>query len=263
MAPDVEQAPYHNLAAIYDQWQASYGVEYAEAIVPRVVRTLHSAEIPKGSVLDLGCGTGTLAIALQERGWSALGVDRCSGMIKAAQEKAAHVSHPPTFAVADVRTLKYRAMFSVVVCVYDVINHLTEAADLRKAFRSVYTSLTDDGLFMFDTNNLRCYRTIWADDDTIVHPGFSLHINNRYSEKSRIAVSDFLVRNVETGEETRETLFERCYLVKEILEALREAGFSDIRHEHFAFPGVPGAGLLKTWWSARKRSLTPSSQRRS
>ena len=44
---------------------------------------------PTGPVLDVGCGTGDLALALAERGLAVLGVDRAEGAIAQARAKAA------------------------------------------------------------------------------------------------------------------------------------------------------------------------------
>ena len=41
----------------------------------------------KGSVLDLGCGTGTLTSLLYQKGYSMMGVDNSEEMLEIAQEK--------------------------------------------------------------------------------------------------------------------------------------------------------------------------------
>ena len=43
---------------------------------------------PEGPALDVGCGTGTLSLALAERGLTVLGVDLAAGAIEQARAKA-------------------------------------------------------------------------------------------------------------------------------------------------------------------------------
>jgi SAM-dependent methyltransferase len=248
--------PYESLSRVYDRWQGSYGVEYAEAIVPRVLSSLRRAGKESGRIIDLGCGTGTLTIELAERGWTATGIDQCRGMIAEARRKSNYLNSPPAFFEHDIRRLQFDGDFDAAVCVYDVINHLQSSDALALAFESVFRALLPGGVFVFDVNNLRCYRTVWRDEDTIHQPGFVLHIANSFDETEKLAVSEFVLQDALDGTESRETLVERCYSQKEIREALRGAGFIRIAHEDFAFPGVPAAGLLKTWWVAVKPGIT-------
>ena len=55
---------------------------------PALVKLLE-AHPPSGPVLDAGCGTGELALAIARRGFSVLGVDVSGAAIALAQEKAA------------------------------------------------------------------------------------------------------------------------------------------------------------------------------
>ena len=55
---------------------------------------------PESIVLDLACGTGDLCIELARHGLTAIGVDRSSGMLQAAQARAA--SSPPASAGAEL-----------------------------------------------------------------------------------------------------------------------------------------------------------------
>ena len=67
------------LAAVYDALNADRSDLDAYALL--------AAELGARSVLDLGCGTGTLALALAARGLEVTAVDPAAGMLQAAQEK--------------------------------------------------------------------------------------------------------------------------------------------------------------------------------
>jgi ubiquinone/menaquinone biosynthesis C-methylase UbiE len=56
---------------------------------------------PPLRVLDVGCGTGFLALRMAELGHTAVGVDLSEGMLTAAQRKAEGVGLPVTFRLGD------------------------------------------------------------------------------------------------------------------------------------------------------------------
>jgi len=70
---------------------------------PEVVDYIKSA--PPGRALDLGCGTGTNAIAMTKQGWQVVGIDFISGAIRQARKKAACENVTVDFQVGDVTRL--------------------------------------------------------------------------------------------------------------------------------------------------------------
>ena len=60
---------------------------------------------PPGRALDLGCGTGTNAIALAKRGWQVTGVDFARSALRAARSKAKTAGVQVNFHYADVSKL--------------------------------------------------------------------------------------------------------------------------------------------------------------
>lgn len=95
-------------------------------------RTLDVAGIAVGErVLDVGCGTGTLAIAAKQRvGATGLvhGVDAAAEMIARARDKAAHSTLPITFEIAAAQSLPFAdASFDIVLCTL-ALHHLPETA---------------------------------------------------------------------------------------------------------------------------------------
>jgi cyclopropane fatty-acyl-phospholipid synthase-like methyltransferase len=62
---------------------------------------------PPGRALDLGCGTGTNAITLAQRGWRVVGVDFSPKAIATARGKVAQMSLDIELHVGDVSDLHY------------------------------------------------------------------------------------------------------------------------------------------------------------
>ncbi len=98
-------------------------------------RTLDVAGVATGEdVLDVCCGTGTLALAAKRRvgpAGSTHGVDASEEMIARARAKSARADLPVTFDVAAAQALPFRdASFDVAACTL-ALHHLPEAARRR------------------------------------------------------------------------------------------------------------------------------------
>jgi ribosomal protein L11 methylase PrmA len=95
-------------------------------------RTLDIAGVVAGeAVLDVGCGTGTLALAAKRRvgaSGSVRGIDASEEMIDRARAKSARCGLPVTFEVAAAQSLPFAdAAFDVVLCSL-AVHHLPEDA---------------------------------------------------------------------------------------------------------------------------------------
>jgi len=73
---------------------------------PELVAMVEGDERMKpGKALDLGCGTGTNSIYMQQHGWEATGVDFVPRAINAARRKASAAGVSPRLMVGDVTRL--------------------------------------------------------------------------------------------------------------------------------------------------------------
>ncbi len=78
--------------------------------------SLLEQEIPAGaSVLDVGCGTGTLSVLLAERGCSVTGVDLSPRMVERAQAKAVRHDVSVDFLLGDASDPPVAPGFDVVL----------------------------------------------------------------------------------------------------------------------------------------------------
>jgi ubiquinone/menaquinone biosynthesis C-methylase UbiE len=71
---------------------------------------------PPATVLDLGCGTGTVSCLLASRGYTVTGLDSSVGMLAAARKKAAVDSAPIVFVEDDASAPSLTGPFDVVMC---------------------------------------------------------------------------------------------------------------------------------------------------
>jgi len=73
---------------------------------PELVSVVEGPEhLPPGKALDLGCGTGTNSIYMQQHGWETTGVDFVPRAIAAARRKASAAALSPQLLVGDVTRL--------------------------------------------------------------------------------------------------------------------------------------------------------------
>jgi SAM-dependent methyltransferase len=133
---------YADWAPFYDSMQGdrSEAVAYAR----RLMEKHHAA--PR-SVLELGCGTGTVLEQLPRR-YRLAGVDLSKQMLAVAARKlpkARLVQH-------DMTTIDLGETFDVVLCLFDSINHLPAFEHWEAVFDRAHEHLDEGGIFVFDMN---------------------------------------------------------------------------------------------------------------
>jgi len=109
----------------------------------------YSKIIPK-TILDGGCGTGGHAIPLAERGYEVTGIDLSEEMINIAKEKASKTGVNIDFNVMDLRKLRLNKKFDACICMFAVIDYLTNNKDLLKAMSNIREHLKNGSLLIFD-----------------------------------------------------------------------------------------------------------------
>lgn len=144
---------YAALSQIYDRWQeandASKWADYTEKILARHFR--RSKGDGAGDtflLLDLGCGTGSFAIEMGNRGYDVLGLDQSVDMLAAAKAKDA----PPNvrFVQQDITKMELFGTVDIIVCFLDTVNHILQQSKLDRLFKRCKNYLNPDGLFLFD-----------------------------------------------------------------------------------------------------------------
>jgi len=95
------------------------------------------------TVLDIGCGNGSMLLKLKERGFEAFGIDKSEKMIDIASEKGVKAQK------ADLCSLK--GEFDALIAVGDVVNYMREE-ELEKFFGCAERVLKKGGRFLLDIN---------------------------------------------------------------------------------------------------------------
>ncbi len=103
-----------------------------------------------GSVLDLGCGTGELAIALGG-GRRVVGVDPATAMLDIARAKPGAAA--VRFIEGDARAIRLGETFDLVVMTGHAFQVFLTEADQRAALATIAAHLSPEGRFVFDSRN--------------------------------------------------------------------------------------------------------------
>lgn len=141
---------YQGFAEVYDR--LTQDIEYE-----KWADFLESAFLKFGDkprlVLELGCGTGSLAIEMAKRGYDMIGLDLSVDMLSRAAEKSRDQGVDILFINQDMRDFELYGTVDAVICMLDSINYITDKTDLDRVFQLVHMYLNPGGLFIFDINS--------------------------------------------------------------------------------------------------------------
>jgi len=247
---------YRILPPVYDRWQRTYGKDFSEMILPRLTGALRTHRIAGPTMVDVACGTGSLALLMARRGWQVVGVDASAGMLACAREKWGGTNLPVTFLHQDMKELRLPCQVRLATSFFDSLNHLLLPDDLLVTFRRVHGALAPGGWFVFDMNNELCFTMLWTKSETISHDDFVMTLDNSYDRQKQVAVCRVTLTMKEAKDEVHleETVAERYYPAAVVQAMLEEAGFTVRESDDFNFTSNPDVGRIKTWWVAEKRS---------
>lgn len=115
---------------------------------PYLLAVLRRAVMPGGTVIELGCGSGTLLRALADAGYTPVGVDRSAAMLDLARQAA------PAAALvqASLHDVTWRHCGAVLAIGegLNYVDHDTHVPDTRALFAAVAGALSPGGVFIFD-----------------------------------------------------------------------------------------------------------------
>jgi len=108
------------------------------------------SKTPSKVILDVGCGTGGHAIPLAKRSYKITGIDSSKIMINLAKEKAKNAGVKVDFYEMDMSRLELNRKFDACVCMFAVIDYLTDNKTIDNSLSGIRKHLKDGSLFIFD-----------------------------------------------------------------------------------------------------------------
>jgi len=133
---------YKNLASIYHEMYQSFFDYDLEFAFYNSVLEKHKAN----KVVEFGCGTGNLAQRFLAAKYDYIGVDLNREMLDIAA-KSLPFEH---FLQGDMRTFSSPFIFDAAMITGRTISYLSSHQDILQAFNSIYNSLENNGVLVFD-----------------------------------------------------------------------------------------------------------------
>jgi SAM-dependent methyltransferase len=131
------------IAAVYDLYLEPRVVATTEAAVEFL-----AARSGGGRVLELGIGTGRVAIPLAERGVSVQGIDASPAMVERLRAKAGGIDIP--VAIGDFGAVDVEGRFDLVYVVFNTFFALLDQEAQVRCFANVAARLSDRGEFVIE-----------------------------------------------------------------------------------------------------------------
>ncbi|HEX6702176.1 MAG TPA: methyltransferase domain-containing protein [Gaiellaceae bacterium] len=137
-------SPYDAIARLYDPWSAS--------VVEDVDFYVREARRAGGPVVELGVGTGRIAIPTAAAGIRVIGVDSSRGMLDVCAEQAAlaGVAELLDLRVGDLRKPPVGERVALVTCPFRSYLHMRTDAERLSALRAARDLLLPGGRLVFD-----------------------------------------------------------------------------------------------------------------
>lgn len=109
------------------------------------------AEGSSRRVVDLACGTGRHALALERLGHEVVGVDHSSSMIEIARRRATSTGAAARFHLGDLARLDVPgAPFDAATCLFDSIGYVGSNEALSRTFAGIHGTVRPGGLLVFE-----------------------------------------------------------------------------------------------------------------
>jgi SAM-dependent methyltransferase len=142
--PQVATSAYDAIARLYDPWSRS--------VTEDIAFYVDEARRATGPVVELGVGTGRVAVPIASTGIPVIGVDDSPGMLDVCREraKAAGVLDLVDLRLGDFRDPPVSERVELVICPFRAYLHLADDGDRLRALAAARMLLRPGGALVFD-----------------------------------------------------------------------------------------------------------------
>lgn len=184
-------------------------------------------DVQPKTVLDVCCGTGSVAELLHENGYRVTGFDLSEPMIERARAKALERGFGIDYHVLDAAELRLNRTFDAAVSYFDSLNYIVQPDRLAQAIARVGEHLEPGGVFLFDVNTAYAFEKRMFDQQCLTKrsPLRYKWVGN-YDAHSRVirVHMDFWKGDEHFVEEH----VQRAYSIEELRDYLADAGFDEV-----------------------------------
>lgn len=212
----------------YPEW-----IEFAQAGWERY-------NVSPRTVVDLGCGTGNIAIPLAQSGLDVIGIDISESMLAVASRKLEQQNQTASkggtvrWLHQDIREWELPEPMDAAISFCDCLNYLLEEDEIIQAFRRTYNGLKPGGLFLFDMHHPNLFRRYWDEQPFLFNEDDIAYIWTCDLNERRMEIDHeitIFARADDAGEmfhRIEENHVQRAYDPDWVADELQRAGFIDI-----------------------------------
>jgi ubiquinone/menaquinone biosynthesis C-methylase UbiE len=216
---------YQKFAYVYDKIGSD---QFSKKMFKYTLRLLARLRYRPKSVLEIACGTGTVAVMWAKRNVTTFAIDSSADMLSLAKKKARQKKVRIDFSRQRLTNFSVSQQVDLVTCFFDSVNYLLTMNDLTACFKAAFNALYDGGYFIFDANTPEAMKLLWGSEIYADETEDVAWIwKNCYFPKIKQAEirATFFVRKGNIWERFDEIHSERGYTVTELKRALKSVGF--------------------------------------
>jgi ubiquinone/menaquinone biosynthesis C-methylase UbiE len=233
------QEIYTHLAVVYDEVMRDIDYDdWADFIDAVIIKHNEDAV----SILELACGTGSLALSLDELDcYDITASDYSEQMLEVAKLKATYKNSGINWKQVDFFKIDLSEKFDVVLMLFDSINYIKDTDSMLLMFKQVRKVLNEDGFFIFDFTTPQ-HSSKYAEmmnDQGVTHDNYRFIRISRYLDAEGVHYNEFTIEKLSDDKQTvlerkNEVHVQKAYKFNDIKNVIAQAGFSLIA----AYEGV-------------------------
>jgi SAM-dependent methyltransferase len=247
---------YNQLAAVYDRFMLE-DVDYP-AYAAWISQMMNARRTNIEDILEVGCGTGSMTLALHKLGFQLTGMDLSEEMLVEADSKAFESGATIRWVHGDIIDMVLQPRFDAVISTMDTFNYILEEAELLQAMTNIHQALKPGGVFIFDVNTPYRLASVYADNSFHYVGDDVCYIwECSYDSEDNISRYDisFFVQTEETDQYTRfdEVHLQKAYEPVLLKRMLEQTGFEQVEIFDYLSQDLPGVTSEKVCMVAVKK----------
>ena len=209
---------YRHFAGVYDTFMTDMPYKHWAGYIDEVFRL---GGVPNnGLVLDLACGTGTMAFLMSQKGYDIIGVDASEDMLSEAYSK--NYDRLPLFLKQDMRTLDLYGTIDAAYSSCDGMNYLLTEDDFLQTLKRVALFLNPGGIFVFDLKTEYKYKSLGNGTYQDSVEDASYIWKNNYNPTT--CINEYKVHFFVGKQDFLETHLQRAYSEEVVKSLVKKAG---------------------------------------
>lgn len=242
---------YQDFAYLYDEFMKNVDYHVWTRKIEDIFKKY--GKQPK-TIVDLACGTGGVTNLLAARGYQVSGVDISEDMLYVAREKARRSGLQVPYICQDISELCLHHPVDAMLCMCDGFNYILDKEKLKNTFRKIHQYLNPGGILIFDISSYYKLSSILG-NRTMADPGEELSLIwlNHFDKETQLLEMNLTIfeKQEDYYERIEETQIQRAWKTEEMLDMLKDSGFSNISTYSSKGLTPPGKRSHRIYFSAQ------------